>query len=301
MTHSTASDCTLAGGLFANPNIRCDPLSITPKPHNGLARAAFSEIELVVISLEDRPKYWPSNYISINLKPHSHLMKIPVIAAALFLSTVFGGLFGTAQSHAQPAFPQGPGPQHRAVNHQGVNYYAVVPNAPRDDIMDTTGHGLLYYRRIMRQGTTPTVQELNGQWRGVNRGIVEVAGYNQFIKDIRPQNGRWQGDNIQVKQVKSHQVRYSGWQPVIKKSTMGYNPTVERRGQFAVRGPNYRGPFGHGADFSYRDGGNPKNDPARLLQDRVTKIDDNHMIGRATANFGPIRIPLSYFVLERVE
>ena len=228
-------------------------------------------------------------------------MKIPFIVLALFLSTVFGGLFGTAQSQAQPAFPQGPGPYQRAVNHQGVNYFAVVPNAPQDDIMDTTGHGLLYYRRKMLQGTTPTPQELNGQWLGVNRGIVEVAGYKQFVKDIRPQNGRWQGDNIQVKQVTPHQVRYSGWSPVIKSSTMGYNPTVERRGQFAVQPPNYRGPFGRGSVFSYRDGGNPKNDPARLLQDRVMKIDDNHMIGRATANFGPIRIPLSYFVLERVE
>jgi len=221
-------------------------------------------------------------------------MKIPFIVPALFLSTVFGGLFGTAQSQAQPAFPQGAGPYQRAVNHQGVNYYAVVPNAPQDDIMDTTGHGLLYYRRKMLQGTTPTPQELNGQWLGVNRGIVEVAGYKQFVKDIRPQNGRWQGDNIQVKQVMPRN-------PIIKPSTMGYDPTYDRRGQFAVQPPNYRGPFGRGSVFSYRDGGNPKNDPARLLQDRVMKIDDNHMIGRATANFGPIRIPLSYFVLERVE
>ena len=228
-------------------------------------------------------------------------MKNPIATAAFFLSTVFALFVATAQTQAQPAYPQGPGPQHRAVNHAGVTYYAVVPDAPRDDIMDTTGHGLLYYRRIMLQGTTPTTGELAGQWRGVNRGIVEVAGYTQFIKDIKPQNGRWQGDNIQVKQVRPDQVRYSGWNPIVKPSNMGYNPTIERRGQFALQAPTRRGPFGRGVIFSYRDGGNAKNDPAKLLEDRVVKIDDNHMIGRATANFGPVRIPISYFMLERVE
>ena len=128
-----------------------------------------------------------------------------------------------------------------------------------------------------------------------------MAGYKQFIKDIKPQNGRWQGDNIQVKQVKPDQVRYLGWDPVVKQSNMGYNPTYERRGQFALQASSNRGPFGRGVIFSYRNGGNAKNDPANLLEDRVVKIDDNHMIGRATANFGPLRIPLSYFVLERVE
>lgn len=249
------------------------------------------------------PKYGRSlaSRIATYPQPLIRLMKNPIAAASLFLSAVFTLFAGIAQSQAQPSYPQNLGQQHRAVNHGGVTYYAVVPDTPRDDIMDTTGHGLGYYRRKMLRGTTPTSQELSGQWRGVNRGIVEVAGYNQFIKDIQPQNGRWQGDNIQVHQVKSHQVRYSGWNPIIKSSTMGYNPTVERKGQFAVQTPNYRGPFGRGAILSYRDGGNPRKDPARLLEDRVMKIDDNHMIGRATANFGPIRIPLSYFVLERVE
>ena len=199
------------------------------------------------------------------------------------------------------AYAQYDGVTRRAVNHGGATYYAVVPNVNHNDIMDTTGHGLWYYRRKMLRGTTPTTQELSGQWMGVNRGIVEVAGYRQFVKDIQPQNGRWQGDNIQVKQVAPHQVRYSGWNPKIMSSNMGYNPTVERKGKFAVEPPNYRGPFGHGAIFSYRNGGNARNDPARVLMDRVVKIDDNHMLGRATANFGPIRIPLSYFVLERVE
>jgi len=57
--------------VFSNPNIRCDPLSITPKPLNRLARAAFSKIELVVISLEDRTKYWLPNYIEL---PQDHAL-----------------------------------------------------------------------------------------------------------------------------------------------------------------------------------------------------------------------------------
>jgi len=117
-------------------------------------------------------------------------MKIPFIAVALFLSTVFGGLFGTAQSQAQPAFPQGPGPQHRAVSHGGVNYFAVVPDAPRDDIMDTTGHGLLYYRRIMRQGTTPT-----GRRMGAGRVTTSKSNKCNHIRFVTRVGSRHQAIN----------------------------------------------------------------------------------------------------------
>ncbi len=167
-----------------------------------------------------------------------------------------------------------------------------------NDLMATDQHRLLQYRRMYRNGTTPHPSELNGQWNGVNKGIVEIAGYGQFIKDIQVDgNGQGYGDNVQVKQVKPGQVRFNGWQPKYDLAAKDY----ERRGSFAVQRANGRGFFGHGHTFSYADGNNSAKDPARLLEDQVVKIDDNHMLGRAVAKFGPIKIPIAYFVLERRE
>ena len=164
------------------------------------------------------------------------------------------------------------------------------------DRQATDQHTLLQYRRLYRSGTSPHPAELVGQWNGVNKGIVEVAGYGQFIKEIRVDaNGHLYGDNVQVGQVKPSQVRLNGWQPKFDHATSDY----ERRGRFAIQRPTNRGFFGRGATFSYADGGNPDGDAARLLKDQVVKLNDHQMLGRAVVEFGPIEIPLSYFVLER--
>ena len=215
-------------------------------------------------------------------------------SAQMFQRNMTGVSSAQATSHHGWTAPQGFVPSNRPP----ITY----KQAKNFDVMDITGHGLLHYRRIYSQGTTPQPHELAGQWKGVNRGIVEIAGYNQFIKDIHYKNGQLVGDNIQVQQVPSGKVRLQGWQPLPAPQNGRYQPdALQRVGKYAVQAPDYRGSFGRGAIFSYRDGGNAKNDPAKLLMDRVVKIDDNHMIGRATANFGPVRIPISYFVLERVQ
>lgn len=164
------------------------------------------------------------------------------------------------------------------------------------DIMDTRNHRLIEYRRMFRCGTTPTQEELLGQWRGVNKGVVELVGYKQFIKEITPSCCGIAGDNIKVGQVSNDMLRCVGWQPKIDECT----GLAERQGKFAVLSPRGRGAFKHGVEFNYRQGGNDKRDPAKLLVDKVVKIDDNHLLGRATANFGPLKIPLAYFVLERM-
>ena len=137
--------------------------------------------------------------------------------------------------------------------------------------MATNQHTLLQYRRMYRNGTTPNPHELVGQWNGVNKGIVQIAGYGQFVKDIQVVgNGQIYGDNIQVSQVKPGQVRLDGWQPKFDHRTSDY----ERRGRFHVQPANGRGFFGHGTTLSYADGGNPQGDPARLLLDQVVRIDE---------------------------
>ncbi len=163
------------------------------------------------------------------------------------------------------------------------------------DLMDTRNFRLRDYRKMFMGGTTPKLHELKGHWRGVNKGIATMVGYRQFIKEIQPCGSVYFGDNIQVHQVSSACLRCIGWQPKVDA-----DGTIKRHGKFAVQPPNDRGPFGHGVVFSYRDGGNRKSDPARLIVDKVVKIDDNHLLGRAVARLGLIQVPLAYFMLERV-
>jgi hypothetical protein len=165
------------------------------------------------------------------------------------------------------------------------------------DLMDTRNFRLRDYRRMFRAGQTPTSADLVGRWRGVNKGIVELAGYKQFIKEILPHDCELSGDNIMVHQVSNELLRCCGWQA---KSDPGSPDGLQRKGKFAIRGAGGIGPFRHGVVFSYRQGNNRRLDPVRLIVDRVVKIDDNHLLGRVTANFGPLRIPLAYFVLERI-
>lgn len=167
-----------------------------------------------------------------------------------------------------------------------------------NDILDTRNYSLLELRRIFQTGRTPQPHEMVGYWRGVNKGIVELVGYRQFIKEILPSNnGVISGDNIQVGQVNQDLLRSLGWQPKIDPLT----GAIERRGKFAIHPSDGRGAFGNGAVFNYRNGGNRLTDPSNVLVDKVVILDANHMLGRATANFGPVQIPLAYFILERIQ
>lgn len=165
------------------------------------------------------------------------------------------------------------------------------------DLMDTRNFRLIDYRRMFMQGQTPSSEDLVGNWRGVNKGIVALVGYKQFVKEITPVNCELKGDNIMVHQVSNDLLRCCGWQA---KPDPGSWDGLERRGKFAIQSAGGIGAFKHGVVFNYRDGDNRRGDPIRLIVDRVVKIDDNHLLGRAVARIGPFRIPLAYFMLERI-
>ena len=165
------------------------------------------------------------------------------------------------------------------------------------DIMDTRNFSLFDYRKMFKEARTPAPHELIGRWRGINKGIVELVGYRQFVKEIVPTPCDLRGDNILVEQVSNDLLRSIGWAPIAGTPQEGY---VSRVGAFQIQAPKGVGTFKHGAIFSYRDGDNKRTDPARLLVDKVVVLDRNHLLGRVTANFGPVQIPLSYFTLERV-
>ncbi len=181
----------------------------------------------------------------------------------------------------------------------GSDAATVCPNT-HSDIMNTGNYRLLDYRRMFKTGRTPTPAELAGHWRGVNKGIVTLVGYRQFIKEFTPCGDVVIGDNLQVHQVSDEMLNCIGWQPKILP-----NGSIERRGKFVVKYESGRRrligrAFAHGATLSYRDGANRRRDPARFLVDKVVIIDEDHLLGRAVAKFGPLEIPLAFFVLERI-
>ena len=163
--------------------------------------------------------------------------------------------------------------------------------------MNVSNYRLLQYRRMMTQHAAPHPSELQGTWRGINKGIATVAIDEQFVKRFYVEGGKIYGDNVSVHQLPHERLRQSGWQPIQDSSTA----KRKRSGKFLVQDPQRFGPFRHGVVLNYRKGGNRKLDPTRLIEDKLVKLDDNHMLGRATAKFGPIKIPLSYFVIERIQ
>ena len=164
------------------------------------------------------------------------------------------------------------------------------------DLMDVRNFRLRDYREMFLSGRAPTASEMQGTWKGVNKGIVRLVGYKQFIKEIKPCGCMTVGDNVQVHQVSNELLRCCGWQPKTKQRTGQFR----RLGKFVVHAPDCRGRFGHGVTFSYRDGGNGRCNPTGLIVDKVVMLDHNHMLGRATIRLGLVQIPVAYFMLERV-
>ena len=218
------------------------------------------------------------------------------VAAAVFFCLLVSPVF--SQGFGFPGQWSGPDNQGSFVSRAQNNYQSSVTNRSHDqgDIMDTRNFRLIEYRRMFAEGRTPHASELVGYWRGVNKGIVELFGYKQFIKEILPNGSSISGDNLKVGQVNNDLLRSMGWRPVIDPET----GSPERTNKFGIRGPDGRGAFGHGAIFSYREGSNRPADPVNLLVDKVVMVGPNHVLGRATANFGPVHIPLAYFMLERM-
>ena len=174
-------------------------------------------------------------------------------------------------------------------DHQ-TNFASGYSLAPSHPALNTQNFSLLQYRRIMRSHPTPTPQELQGTWRGINKGIATLAIDKRFLKEFKFVDGQVYGDNIEVERT------VGIWDPVEVPKTGDY----KRAGKFLVQPPRGIGAFKHAAILNYRKGGNKNLDPSKLIFDRVVKLDDNHMLGRATAKFGLVEIPLSYFVLQRV-
>ena len=182
---------------------------------------------------------------------------------------------------------------HVSVNHEleGVVYGGVMSHPA----MNVACHNLRYYRKLMRCHSAPAPAELAGMWRGVNVGGATLATDRQFIKEFYYVNGCLFGDNISVCQVSDCALLKHGWQPIVDICTGNW----KRQGRFAVECPRGWGRFSHGLVLNYAAGENGCA-PARRIWDQLVKLDDNHMLGRVTVRVGLAKVPVAYFVLERI-
>ena len=196
--------------------------------------------------------------------------------------------YHSGYANSSPAYTHTPFHTNHAATYNSVYPIDSIPRPVGHPAWNTENYTLLDYRRLMIKSQAPSPHELHGTWQGVNKGIATVAIDKQFVKDFQPVNGQVYGDNIVV-------VQNQNWQPKVDQFT----DSISRNGKFLVQQPRGFGAFRHGTILNYGRGGNGALDPANLISDRVVKLDDNHMLGRATAKFGPFEIPLSYFILRR--
>lgn len=223
----------------------------------------------------------PSILVLVNDSPstYSAPLTVPDVPAH-YESQHLASQYGVAQNAHQPA----------TYADYYSNHVDPISNFPRHPALETEKYSLLEYRRMMIKHSAPHPSELQGTWQGTNKGIATLAIDKRFVKDFRAQNGQVYGDNVKVQQGQR-----DGWAPIQDQQT----GAIDRGGKFLVQSPHGIGAFRHGAVLNYNQGGNRRLDPANLISDRVVKLDDNHMLGRAVAKFGPFEIPLSYFVLQR--
>ncbi|MFN9911492.1 MAG: hypothetical protein ACK53L_02840, partial [Pirellulaceae bacterium] len=52
--------------------------------------------------------------------------------------------------------------------------------------------------------------------------------------------------------------------------------------------------------LDYSMGSNPGWDPARWLVDDLVQVDEDLLLGRAYLQWGRLRVPVSYFTLQRI-
>jgi hypothetical protein len=149
--------------------------------------------------------------------------------------------------------------------------------------------------RLFESGEQPSVEALKGyEFRGFNQPwLMALLGIRKFIKAFFVADGASFGCNTPVQGNDVH----GDW--LAKPDDA--NP--KRFGFFSVsRVEGARPGSGNALLLDYSRGRNRWYEPARLLRDYVVRVDrgsDELLLGRAYAALGPIRIPLSYFLLER--
>jgi hypothetical protein len=151
---------------------------------------------------------------------------------------------------------------------------------------------------VFLRGHMPDLAKLVGwEFRGINApDWARLAGIKKFVKGfIQHEDGRVTGYNCPV--VQDGLAR--PWR------TLPDDDAPKRFGFYAVAPvePTSRdNAYLHAALLDYGRGGNKPWDPTRGLRDYLVQVDPDDpdlYLGKAYYALGPLRIPTSFFVLER--
>ena len=153
--------------------------------------------------------------------------------------------------------------------------------------------------RYMKSGQAPDVRKLVGwQFRGYNTlDLTTVLGFRKFKKGF-----------------------FSEEEPAHARSQIwGYNVDVQQNGLGEPWIPKDKAPYGfyqvypvdpgekdnlypNALLLHYGKGNNPAMDPSAFLRDYLVQVDpenDDLLLGKAFVALGPVRLFVSYFILER--
>lgn len=148
---------------------------------------------------------------------------------------------------------------------------------------------------LMETRPAPDLATISGKWNGINKGVGSaMMGLMQDVKVLEGQDCVT-GYNILVKQVSISDLPCRGWRPERDPKTC----QPKTMGNFIAVAPNCCGTLGHTVKLDYTIAENPWYDPSRFLIDELVAIDEDILLGRATANIGKLHIPVAYFVLTR--
>ena len=153
----------------------------------------------------------------------------------------------------------------------------------------------------MKRGIAPDVRKLVGwRFKGYNTlDVTTILGFRKFkkgffSKEPPPHEGApiW-GYNVDVKQ--------NGLvDPWIEKGKPPYGFYRVYRVDPASRDNLYP----NALLLDYGQGGNPPYDPSRFLRDYLVQVDPDNpdlLLGKAYVALGPVRVFVSFFVLERLD
>jgi hypothetical protein len=183
-----------------------------------------------------------------------------------------------------------------------------TPLAGRYTLTSLAGARSSVLRDLMQKGETPTMAELAGSWQGLNKGVLpSLAGFAGFTKVMQPVGPFFSryvadggghplgiGNNQVAAQVTPAAWRSGGWQPIVEA-----DGTARKRGFYTVDAPDAQAKLPRAVRLNYARRSENGKDPARLLRDSLVKLDDDHLLGHAVFQLGPLKLPAGYFVLER--
>ena len=145
--------------------------------------------------------------------------------------------------------------------------------------------------RVFAAGTAPDIAALEGwEFRGWNTAwITGVLGFRKFVKGFFAREGGAYGCNSPAEQNGLE----GDWRTKPSEDEPGWyafyavDPAATTRPRDAVLLDYGRGHNGF---------------PAKLLRDHLVRVSpgsDDLLLGKAFCAIGPLRVPVSYFILER--